>query len=151
MRTVAALLILLATLPAFAGASSKWLVPAPASAGSPREWQEIPGSSFFEISASRLAAAEAWLANTAAIVQEPSVFAYFGRADFKCTESTSPYLIRASYVNGGSGKFGLHWASSALVVSHASLGHTSRPFRSALVACLPKLPAAVFSYISGAL
>ena len=115
--------------------SSEWLEPPPASAGSPQQWKEIPATAFFEVPASRLAAAEAWLSDTAALLQEPNGIAYFGRPDFKCTESTRPYLVRALYTNGGTGRFSLHWAGSALVVSHESLGRSSRPFRSALVAC----------------
>lgn len=151
MRNIAKFLLL---FPLTAGASSAkdWLVQAPASAGTWRDWSTIPTDSFFEVPASRLATAEAWLADKTFLAQEQRDLVYFGRPSFKCSDSDKPYLVRAQYVNGGTGRFDLWWTQNGdLVISHASLGPNGPPIKSAIVACLSKDPTAVFSSISGAL
>jgi hypothetical protein len=151
MKHLANLLLMFLSFSATAASPQAWLDQVPSSAGTWRDWTEIPSSTFFEVPASRLSAAEVWLADAAFLAQEQSGVTYFGRPDFACPASTKPYLLRAAYVNGGTGSFGLHWAGSMLVVSHASLGPGGAPRRSALVACLSQAPSAVFSSLSGAL
>jgi len=151
MKHLAYLPLVFLPLSAIAASSEAWLDPVPASAGLRSDWAEIPNDAYFEVPASKLGTAEVWLADTAFLAQEQSGLKYFGRPDFKCPVSTKPYLVRAAYINGGTGGFGLHWAGSALVVSHASLGPGGAQHKSALVACLSTTPAAVFSSLSGAL
>jgi hypothetical protein len=126
-----------------------WLEAAPSSIGPAREWIAIPRADFFEVPASKLATAEYWLADKMLLVQENA--AYFGRADFKCAAGSALYLIRASYLNGGTGDFQVRWAGAALVVSHDSLGSATNINKSALVACLSRRPTAIFSSIGSAL
>ena len=151
MKYVASLCLMFLAFPIVAAPSKAWLEPVPSSAGTWREWTEIPASSFFEVPASKLGTAEACLTDAAFLAQEQSGVTYFGRPDFKCPAATKPYLIRAAYINGGTGSFGLHWAGSVLVVSHAALGSGGAPSRTALVACLTQAPSAVISSLSGAL
>ena len=151
MTHLARFLLLFLSFSAVAAPTKAWLEPAPASAGNWRDWTEIPSGTFFEVPASRLGAAEVWLSVIPFLAQDQSGVTYFGRPDFRCPASTEPYLLRAAYINGGTGSFGLHWAGSALVVSHASLGPGGAPCRSALIACLAKAPSAVYSSLSGAL
>jgi hypothetical protein len=146
-----AILLLLFSLSAFAAPPKAWLEPVPSSAGTGHAWKEIAATSFFEVPVSKLDTAEVWLADTLFLVQAQSDVAYFGRPDFVCPAATKPYLVRATYINGGTGSFSLHWAGSALIVSHASLGPGGTPSRSALVACLSQAPSVVFSSLSGAL
>ncbi len=151
MRNLAKFLLL---FPLTAGASlpKDWLIQPPASAGSWRDWSAIPTDSFFEVAASRLATAEAWLADKPLLALEQRSLEYFGHPSFKCSGSDKPYLIRAQYVNGGTGKFNLLWTQDGdLVISHASLGPGGPPTKSAIIACLARDPKAVFSLISGAL
>jgi len=129
--------------------TGRWLDHVPSSLGSPHEWMGIPSDSFFEVPASKLATAEFWLANITTVPQENA--AYFGRSEFKCSASATQYLVRAAYLNGGTGNFELFWAGSALVVSHASLGSATNVSKSALVVCLSKQPTAVYSFTSSAL
>jgi hypothetical protein len=124
-----------------------WLETVPSSLG--REWIAIPHADFFEVPASKLPTAEYWLADRMLLVQENA--SYFGRADFKCAAGSALYLIRASYLNGGTGDFQVRWAGAALVVSHDSLGSATNTSKSALVACLSKRPTAIFSSIGSAL
>ncbi|GGA37733.1 hypothetical protein GCM10010981_28590 [Dyella nitratireducens] len=60
-------------------------------------------------------------------------------------------MVRASFGNGGTGKFSMYWRGAWLVISHMSLGPSGEPRRSALVACLSKVPVAVYGAIGGAL
>jgi hypothetical protein len=95
-----------------------------------------------------LATAEAWLFKNEVLDQADA--SYFGHAEFICALPSKLYLVRALYGNGGTGGFELKWAGSALIVLHESLG---RPVvaKSALMACLPKRPIAVYAVVAGAL
>ena len=146
-----AILLLLLSFPTLAASPKVWLEPVPSSVGHGHDRIEIAAGSFFEVPASKLDTAEAWLVDTSFLVQAQNGLAYFGRPDFACPAATRPYLVRAAYVNGGTGSFSLQWAGSALIVSHASLGPGGTPSRSALVACLSQAPSVVFSSLSGAL
>jgi len=145
-----AMLLLLLSFPTFAASPKVWLEPVPSSVSNGHDWAEIAKGSFFEVPASKLDTAEAWLVDTSFLVQAQNDLAYFGRPDFTCPAATKPYLVRAAYINGGTGSFSLQWAGSALIVSHASLGQGDTPSRSALVACLSHAPSIVFSSLSGA-
>ena len=151
MKYLANLLFMFLASPAAAAPPTVWLEQVPSSAGTWRDWIEVAPGSFFEVPVSKLGTAEVWLADATFLAQEQSGVSYFGRPDFACPAQTKPYLLRAAYINGGTGSFGLHWAGSMLVVSHASLGPSGAPSRSALVACLSQAPTAVFSSLSGAL
>ncbi|MCI4569477.1 hypothetical protein [Lysobacter sp. CFH 32150] len=151
MKDLAKLLLALLSFPALAASSAPWLKPAPASVGTWANWTELPASSFFEVPASKLSTAEHWLAKAPFLPQEQNDIAYFGRPDFKCSPPAKPYLLRAAYINGGTGSFALYWSGSALIVSHGSLGPGGAPSKSALVVCLSKAPTAVYSSLSSAL
>ena len=129
--------------------ATAWLEPVPPSAGPSGAWAALPAEAFFEVPVSRLATVEAWLADTPFLVQDNAK--YFGRPDFSCSPPSKIYLVRAAYMNGGTGRFGLSWFKSTLIVSHASLGPGGKPMKSGLVACLDKAPTAVYSALSGAL
>jgi hypothetical protein len=128
-----------------------WLERVPSSLSNWREWVELHEEAFFEVPASKLATAEYWLTDVSFKPLEQSGVTYFGRPEFKCPASTMPYLLRAGYVNGGTGDFSLAWAGTSIVVSHRALGRSGVPFQSALVACLANAPSDVYSSISGAL
>lgn len=151
MKHLAKLLLALLPLSSVAAPPQSWLAPVPHSAGTWREWSEIPSTAFFEVPASKLPTAEAWLSDSAYMLQDQGGVRYFGRVDFKCTAPAKPYLVRATYVSGGTGSFSLAWAGSALVVAHASLGPGGPASKSALLVCLSREPTAVFSSLSGAL
>ena len=121
-----------------------WLRSPPPSLGVWSHWTPLPRDSFFEVPVSRLSAAEAYLANATFRPEGPSGITYFGRSDFACAGSAKPYLIRAIYMQGGTGAFQLYWKDGTLVVSHGGLGMTVAIRRSALVACLPHAPEVVF-------
>jgi hypothetical protein len=146
-----AILLLLLSFSTFAAPPKVWLEPVPSSVSNGHDWTEIAANLFFEVPASKLGTAEAWLVDTSFLVQAQNDLAYFGRPDFTCPAATKPYLVRAAYINGGTGSFSLQWGGSVLIVSHTSLGTGGTPSRSALVACLSQAPSIVFSSLSGAL
>jgi hypothetical protein len=151
MRILAVVALTLSGSWATAGTFQVWLEEAPRSLGASGGWEQIPGAAFFEIPVSKFAAAEGFLASVAFLAQEDSAGTHFGRPDFKCTMTSKPYLVRASYMQGATGRFSVYWAGSALVVEHASFGLGGTHRRSALLVCLPKAPTAVFSRIFGAM
>jgi len=151
MRQTALLVFLLLSAPAAAEERGTWLGAVPASLGNVQQWREVPKESFFEVSASKLPTAEAWLNDIPYLLQEQSGASFFGQPNFSCPAPNKIYLIRATYINGGTGEFALFWAGSALIVSHGSLGPSRPPSKSALVVCLSKMPTAIFSSLSTAL
>jgi hypothetical protein len=151
MKKVAALTLVVLSLPTLAASQEEWLAPLPVSAGGWQDWGHIPSNAFFEVPASKLAVAEQRLSAKAFLPQGPGDLQYFNHPDFSCPVSTKPYLVRA-YTNGNTnGAFSLHWAGPDLVVSYGSLGGGNPLVKSALVACLSKNPSAVFSALSSAL
>lgn len=141
---------LLVSVAAFGAPPKGWLEAAPASIGTWQDWTPI--KVFFEVPTSKLAAAETWLAHTHYLVQDQRGLAYFGRRGFSCPPAAKPYLVRAAFTNGGTGQYSLFWTHNAeLVVSHGSLGPGDPTRKSALIACLPNTPKAVYSVITGAL
>jgi hypothetical protein len=126
-------------------APASWLQP-PTDLGTWNSWEEIPESDYFEVPASRLEAAQHDLSNSQFLPQEPSDVTHYGGRGFKCEVPARAYLIRALYV-GGDGRYTLYWAKSSLIVAHDSLGYR-RPLReSALVACLTRVPTAVYGKV----
>ena len=151
MKIGIVLTLLFASFHAFGANSSNWLPPPPASIASSNHWQKIPDTAFFEVPVSRFSAAESRLGDAPFLLQADRDVAYFGRPDYKCPESSQPYLLRAEYVNGANGRFAVYWAGSTVIVFHGSLGREYIPLRSALIACLSNPPTAVYSSIAGAI
>ena len=151
MRQIAALALLLVASSAIAAKDDSWLGPAPASIGTWPQWEQIPQGSFFEVPASKLPTAEAWLNDAPFLAQDRGGLSYFGHPEFQCSAAQMAYLIRAAYINGGTGEFQLFLAGSAIIVSHGSLGPYNPPSHTALVVCLPAAPTAVYSSLSTAL
>ena len=151
MKKYVAALLSLFSFPAIAGAGGAWLEAVPASAGPWQKWTEVPRDSFFEVPASKLATAESWLSDVAYLAQDPSGVSYFGRSDFACIAPKTPYLVRASFVHGGTGEFRLYLTGTELIVAHGSLGPPRPASKSALVVCLASEPTAIFSSLSTAL
>jgi len=148
MKSIAALLFLLSASAA-ASSPSVWLEPVPRAAGSSQEW--LPINNFFEVPASRLSTAETWLSGVPYLRQVQHDMGFWGHPNYECPGSTRGYLVRALYENGGTGEYALWWTpKEELVVAHSALGPAGSVLRSALVACLPKEPVAVYSAISGA-
>lgn len=149
MKSIAALLFLFSATAA-ASSPPAWLKPVPRVAGSWQEWRPI--NNFFEVPASKLSTAEAWLSGVPYLRQAQHDMGFWGHPNYECPGSTRGYLVRALYEKGGTGGFALWWThKGALVVAHSALGPAGSLLRSALIACLPKEPVAVYSAISEAM
>jgi hypothetical protein len=147
MKRLAQILAAAFVASACAGAPESWLQSPPKSLGLSHDWTEVPRSAVLEVSVSKFASAEADLVNVASAALAPSAAEYFSRPGFKCAPADKPFLIRAFYMNGGTGAFTLYWAGTALVVAHDSLGPKRTLQRTALVACLARQPSQVFSSV----
>ncbi|MFC3156007.1 hypothetical protein [Gilvimarinus japonicus] len=130
-------------------AQDSWLSPYSGRINADVERIEVPVKSYFEVPASKLGTAEYWLSDSNYLIR--NINEYFGYVDFQCLDNEKMFLIRALYENGGTGRYRLYWVNSSLIVSHASLGKSSPPKKSALVVCLSKKPNAVYSSLSGAI
>lgn len=130
---------------------SDWLAPITLEAKNGTPAETIPASQFFEIAVSREATAEEWLKDSDAVLINNDDIGYFGHRDFQCSGSKFPYLVRAEYMNGGTGNFMVKRFGAALLVAHGSLGPSSVTRRSALVVCLDFRPTEVFGELSGAM
>jgi len=123
-----------------------WLKPAPEDIwpGIPR-FQKVK---FFEVSASKLDTAEYWLNEVLYLYSDSETIEYFGRPEFKCPDLTNAYLLRANYLNGGTGHFDVSITGTIVVVEHHSLGGGIKMYQSSLIACLPTEPTNVYSWVS---
>lgn len=132
-------------------ADSEWLQSPPAALGPRTSWQELPAAAFVEVGVSKFPLAQAVLSERMFALRKPvELTSLLGPGHgFTCGAGSAPYLVRAMY--SGTGEFSLLWAGDTLVVAHGSLGAAGPSRRSALVACLPKAPAAVVSLVSGAI
>lgn len=150
--TRALFLCLLMPIVAVAAPANQWLEQVPATLGDRHDWREIPRDTFFEVTPAALMSAESLLGKASWVMLDRRRIASFGESEIKCATESRPFLIRALTTNtGGTGAFSLYWAKSALVVSFFQLGSPGSPSRAALVACLPKVPGAVFASLGAAL
>ena len=107
----------------------------------------ISDDKYFEVSASKLEMAEDFLAKKPIFPERESVDNW-GSNGFKCGDGEKPYLVRALYGNGATGGYVVVWKGDALVVGHASLGHSNPPTRSALIVCLSHAPEKIYGSVS---
>jgi hypothetical protein len=121
-----------------------WLQPLPQSLRSAPNQERISEELFFEVQASKEGAAESYLAQKPIIPQTQDNVRWYGQRRFQCPEGATPYLVRAVYVNGGTGGFSVSRIGTSLVVSHGSLGHNYGAHRSALIVCLTSQPTDVY-------
>jgi hypothetical protein len=150
MKRLTCILAILACVSSCSETESAWLRPPPQALGGVTDWIVVDETAFFEVPVSKLEAAEHALADVSVIPRDQGQ-GYFGRSAFVCEPPRRVYLVRAQYMNGGTGGFTLYWASSRLVVSHFSLGGASPVKKSALVACLAQKPLEVFGGVGAAL
>lgn len=112
---------------------------------------EFPKAKIFEVPASKLGTAEYWLKDALYLPGNSGTVKYFGQPDFECPALNKAYLLRANYLNGGTGHFDVSIKDRIVIVGHFSLGGGTIMHQSALVACLPVEPTHVFSDVSSAL
>ena len=113
----------------------------------------VDASQFFEVSASMEPSAEVELATTPSKALNVSDVRFYGSSSFKCIDSAFPYLVRAVYVNGGTGRFKVSTYGTTLSITHDSMGKPTEMHRTALVVCLSSKtrPTTVYHSIVGAI
>ena len=109
--------------------------------------KRISDDKYFEVSASKLEMAEDFLAKES-VFPEREPIDNWGSNGFKCGDGEKPYLVRALYGNGATGRYVVFWKDDALVVGHASLGPSNPPTRSALIVCLSHAPGKIYGSVS---
>jgi hypothetical protein len=146
--------VLVATVLSFCAPLSMaadWLGEVPQALWPRSDWQELPSGSFAEVPVSRFFVTRIELAEKAFVPQSPSAASSILGREFECAKGSQPYLVRALFTIGGTGRFNILWAKDSLVVEHGSLGTGNVKGESALIACLSRPPAAVFSHVASAL
>jgi len=72
---------------------------------------------------------------------------YYTGPYFACPDGKTPYLVRAVYGNGGTGRYTLTRDGKKLLVEHGSLGRNNWAIKSALVVNLDFVPEAVYATV----
>lgn len=110
----------------------------------------VSDDQYYEISASRLAAAEYWLKDRPVVKLDAREAGSLGRPNFTCPKGMTPYLVRVIYDNSG-GTFSVVRVGTALWISEYSLGGGGAMQRTGFVVCLDFKPTAIYHSLGGAL
>ncbi len=117
----------------------------------PSEWtrfrlaQGLPDADIVEVARDKLAAAEEQLRDVACVEISPNRASELTGRSITPQAASSIFLVRAVYLNRGTGKFMVIPVGTELLVEHGSLGRSAVPMqRQALVVRLPRQPEAVF-------
>jgi len=148
-RLAAAILGCVLSQGAFAQTEGKaWLNP-PGQAIDLNERQVLEDNLFFEVVASRLpVAVHGDLQDVAAVALDTGRARFFTGPYFYCPRGLRPFLLRAVYGFGGTGRFDVSRIGKSVLIEHGSLGHSNPYNKSALVACLRDAPKAVYHIVS---
>ena len=110
-----------------------------------RQAQSLPASDIAEVSSERMAAAEKQLHDAACTEISAERAAELTGRTMPPRAGESLFLVRAVYLNRGTGKFMAVQSGSELLVEHGSLGRSAVAMkRQALVVRLPKKPETVY-------
>lgn len=105
----------------------------------------LPDKEFLKVTASNFPRAEAMLKDQAIVPLSLKQAGNFVNHPLKQVPGKSTFLVRAVYLNAGTGAFLLNLQGNRLFVTHGSLGHHAVPMkRQALVVFLQKQPDEVF-------
>ncbi|NIJ82207.1 hypothetical protein [Xanthomonas cannabis] len=132
-------------------ASESWLRGTPTIWPQGAEPEQLPLTSHVELPISMFESAARELRSHAAVKLPAYGASNFLRREFACTDGMQLYLVRAVFTNGSTGGYHLRRVGDALWVGHDSLGQSTGPHRSALLACLPFDPSEVYVTASGAM
>ena len=124
--------------------ADSWLHP-PSDWSRFRQAQRLPDSDISEVAPDRMAAAEEQLHDVACVEISPDRAAELTGHTMPPQAGSSLFLVRAVYLNRGTGKFMAVSVGSELLVEHGSLGHAAVPMkRQPLVVRLPQKPETVY-------
>jgi len=110
-----------------------------------RQAQHLPDSDISEVVPDRMATAEEQLRDVACVEISPDRAAELTGHTMPPQAGSNLFLVRAVYLNRGTGKFMAVPVGSELLVEHGSLGHMAVPMkRQALVVRLSEKPEIVY-------
>ena len=72
---------------------------------------------------------------------------FYVSGHFRCPSDRSPYLVRALFGHGGTGRYHVLLLDGNLIIDHESIGRINVMNRSALIICLFAEPAKVFTVV----
>ena len=142
--------LLLSCSSAIAQSAPRFLTAVPdALLTNPRAREMVADGQFYEVAASKLPRQLDLLGN-ADFVELPydANAGYLAPTDRACKPPRRLLLLRATYINGGTGSFNLYWQGSSLIVSHSSLGTPTAPHVSALIACVDRVPVRIYAWVT---
>lgn len=117
-----------------------WLRPTPRT-DKYDEWKELRDTDIYEVVASKQAAAIYFdLASKPCVALSEDRAKYFTGHWYACPRRKRPFLVRAVYVQGGTGKYLASRRGEDLCIAHGSLGSGGDYHQSALVVNLDFTP-----------
>lgn len=133
----------------FAQSDGKEWLNVPDRAFHAEESEIVSKDQFFEVHASQIPAVVSQDLKDAHFValNDSTAQTYKGSA-FHCSSGQQPFLLRAVYGNRGTGSFQVARTNASVLISHGSLGRTTRLNKTALVVCLRNAPDAVYTTVS---
>lgn len=110
-----------------------------------RQWPELRGGRLHEVAESKLDEAVAQLEEVSIVeLTEQEAEGLLGKP-LPGSPGTTPYLVRAVFLNKGTGRFLIYMSGDQIAVFHGSLGGGERAMgRQPLVLQLEELPAEVY-------
>jgi hypothetical protein len=114
-----------------------------------KQYQSVSEDLYFEVVASKLQMAiYRDLKDVAVVALEENSARAFTGPYFHCPRNLHPFLLRAVYGHGGTGRFFVSKKEKSVLVAHGSMGRSSEYNKSALVACLRDLPDVVYTTVA---
>jgi hypothetical protein len=138
---------LLAHSAAFSSDATSWLNPPPVEVGK-ADKQPVGGQDIFEVVASKLATAISDLNRQQFIPITEKEARYFTGHYYTCPAGKKPFLVRAIYAFGGTGRFRATRIDQAVWILHESLGDGESASKSALVLNLDFAPTSIYVTVS---
>lgn len=106
---------------------------------------ELPDKEVYKVTSVMLPKAEAMLKQKSLVQLSTAQAKGFVGGNLKAVSGKIPFLVRAVYLNEGTGKFMVYQRGKCLWVTHGSLGHSAVPMkRQVLVVFLKVRPTQVF-------
>ena len=131
------------TQPAWSSTDS-WFHPAEG-ASIFRQAKKLPDEHVMEVVLAKMPEAEEQLRDVACVELSSQHASEMTGQPVKAIPGGSLFLVRAVYLNRGTGKFTVSLSGRNLLVEHGSLGHSAVPMkRQALVVSLPQKPDVVY-------
>ncbi len=130
------------------GDGREWLNPPSEGAFPDGATHAIQASDVYEVVASKnYVPVVRDLKDRAYVKLTPDSAVYFTGHYFQCPKGKTPYLVRAVYGHGGTGKYSVMRFGRKVLIDHGSLGRTDAANKSALLVNLDFEPEAIYTVV----